>query len=278
MHAPAVDFHLAARRELVIALAGIVALSRLVEGPLVWAIAALLLTAALVGSLQILADLDPTDDSCGVPIESLLTPSVAAVACLGAIRLIPVGLWLIPAGVATAWLIERTLSTEARILAQRHGPTAEDRTTILVEALVVAFLAFAGVAAMVPGGLAEPATGAGGSAATLAEQDLLILAAADAAVAGLLGYRASALRMTNLRDALWSALTYASAVAIAAAALRAMVIPRLLGPALLTLVFFLWDAFHGAPPARRRDPRWIWQTALLVVLGIVVIVWNLGLR
>ena len=49
-------------------------------------------------------------------------------------------------------------------------------------------------------------------------------------------------------------------------------------PALLTLVFFLWDAFQGAPPSRRRDPRWIWQTALLVALGVIVVVWNLGLR
>jgi hypothetical protein len=112
----------------------------------------------------------------------------------------------------------------------------------------------------------------------LAESDLVLLAVADAVVAGLLGYRASALRITNLRDVLWSAATYASAIAIAAAALRAMVIPRLVGPALLTLVFFLWDAFHGAPPARRRDPRWIWQTVLLVVLGGVVVAWNLRLR
>ena len=36
----------------------------------------------------------------GVPIESLILPSVAAVACLGAIRLVPFGLWLVPALVA----------------------------------------------------------------------------------------------------------------------------------------------------------------------------------
>ena len=48
-----------------------------------------------------------------------------------------------------------------------------------------------------------------------------------------------------------------------------MAIPRLLGPALLTLAFYLWDAFHAATPARRRDARWIWQTVLLAVLGVV---------
>ena len=92
------------------------------------------------------------------------------------------------------------------------------------------------------------------------------------------GYRVSALRVSKLRDALWSAATYATAVAIGAAALRAMDIPRLVGPAMLTLAFFLWDAFHGAPPARRRDPRWIWQTVVLMAVGVLVVAWNLGLR
>jgi len=54
-----------------------------------------------------------------------------------------------------------------------------------------------------------------------------------------------------------------------------MEIPRLMGPALLTLAFYLWDAFHAASPARRRDARWIWQTALLGGLGILVVAWNL---
>ncbi len=79
-------------------------------------------------------------------------------------------------------------------------------------------------------------------------------------------------------DALWSATTYGAAIAIAAAAIRAMAIPQLLGPALLTVVFFLWDAIHGTPDRRRRDSRFIWQTALLAALGAVVLAWNLGLR
>ena len=43
-------------------------------------------------------------------------------------------------------------------------------------------------------------------------------------------------------------------------------------------MFYLWDAFHGAAPAHRRDPRWLWQIALLAVLGVVVIVLNLMAR
>ena len=128
-----------------------------------------------------------------------------------------------------------------------------------------------GVAAMVRGGLVQ-------TAGPLAESDLLVLASADALVAGLLGYRIAALRVTTVRDALWQAITYAVAIAIGAAAIRAMEIPRLVGPALLTLAFYLWDAFISTAPSRRRDGRWIGRIALLLGLGVIVAAWNLLLR
>ena len=269
----------AARRDLVLTAVVLIGLSRLAEGPLLWVAAGIVLVAVALGALSVLADTDPRLETEGVPIESVLVPAVAAAACVGAIRLIPVGPAIAPALVAAWLLVERPLVLEARILAAAHGPTPEDRTTLLVQELIVSFVAFAGVAALVPGGLPEVGAGLDAAGATpLSEGNLLLLAGADALVAFLLGYRVSALRATSARDVLWSASTYATAVAIGAAALRAMTIPRLIGPALLTLVFFLWDAFHGAPPSRRRDPRWIWQTGLLVVLGVAVIIWNLGLR
>ncbi len=264
-----------ARRDLAIAAVVVVGLSRLLEPPAVWAVAVFLLGAVLLGTLQVLADeASPSEAAIGVPIESLILPAVAAVACLGAIRLVPFGLWLAPALLVTGLLVGRTLSLEARIDAATEGPTPDDRTAVLVTTLLVGFLAFTGVAAMVPGGLVQPST----DGAALPEANLLVLAGADAIVAFLLGYRAAALRVTNLRDALWSALTYAVAIAIGAAALRAMEIPRLIGPALLTLLFYLWDAFAGAAPSRRRTGSWLWQTGLLAVLGLVVIAWNLLLR
>jgi hypothetical protein len=269
------------RRDLVLAATTIVGLSRFAEGPLIWLAAGFLLAAMLVGTLQVLGDADPRPDSPGVPIEALLTPSVAAVAALGAIRLVPIGLALAPALLFGAILLDRTLRTEARLQLATRGPSEPDRTTVLAQAVLVAFLAFLGAAALVPGGLPEPTAPIAGAPAgptPLSEENLVLLATADALVAGLLGYRVSALRVTRLRDALWSAATYASAVAIGAAGLRAMDIPRLVGPAVLTLAFFLWDAFHGAPPARRRDPRWIWQTVVLMAVGVLVVAWNLGLR
>ena len=153
------------------------------------------------------------------PIESLILPAVAAVACLGAIRLVPFGLALIPALLVAGLIIERCLALEARILSSPGGLDADGRTTVLVTTLLVAFIAFVGVAATVPGGLAQPGT-SGIAGQPLPRRDLLVLAVGDAAVAFLLGYRAAALRVSTLRDALWSAATYGIAIAIAAAALR----------------------------------------------------------
>ncbi len=261
-----------ARRDLALVAVTVVGLSRLLEPPLIWVVAAALLGAMLLGTLQVLDDeVAPAQAWFGIPIETLILPSVAAVACLGAIRLIPFGLWLAPALLVTWWVVGRTLALEARIIRGPTRLTTEDRTALLVTLLLVAFLAFTGIAAMVPGGLVQ-------SGGALPEANLVVLAVGDAIVAGLLGYRAASLRVTTVPDALWSAATYAAAIAIGAAALRAMEIPRLVGPALLTLAFYLWDAYIGTIPRRRRDLRWIGRLVLLAVLGVVVAVWNLLLR
>lgn len=264
-----------AQRDLATMAVTVVGLSRLVDAPLVWLVAGLLLGAMLLGVLQVLADeASPAEAASGVPIEALILPAVAAVACLGAVRLVPFGLWLAPALVITWLLVRRALALEARILRAPTGLSADDRTAVLVTILVVGFIGFTGVAAIIPGGLIQPISGGG----PLPETDLLVLAAGDGILAGLLGYRAAALRVGSLADALWSAATYLAAIAIGAAALRAMEIPRLMGPALLTLAVYLWDALTGTHPSRRREFRWIWQTGLLAALGLVVIAWNLLLR
>jgi hypothetical protein len=261
-----------ARRDLTLVAVTVVGLSRLLEPPLIWLVAAALLGAMLLGTLQVLHDeAAPAQAWFGVPVESVILPSVAAVACLGAIRLVPFGVWLVPALGVTWLIVGRTLTLESRISRTHAALSADDRTSLLVTILLVAFLAFTGVAAMVPGGL-------GRSGGALGEGNLLVLAAGDALVAGLLGYRAASIRVGSVREALSAALTYAAAIAVGAAALRAMEIPRLVGPALLTLAFYLWDAFIGSAPARRRDRRWVGQVALLAGLGLIVAVWNLLLR
>ena len=265
-------------RDLAIAVGVIVALARFAPEGFVWPIAVVLLAAVYLGALQVLGEADPAAQSAGVPIESVVLPAAAALAALGAIRLVPVGIVLAPALVLAGGLVGLTLVTELRIARASGPPSSTDRTAIQIEILIVGFLGFAGVAALVPGGLPQPGDGTG--ALDPAPLAWVAQAGGDAVIAFLLAYRAAALRSSIVRDVAWFAITGAAVVAIAAVALRSIEIPRILGPALLVLVFFLWDAIHsgGRPLRRRRDPRRLWETALLAALAIAVIGWTLGQR
>ena len=263
-------------RDLAIAVGVVIALSRFAPDPFVWPIAIVLLAAVFLGGLQVVAEADPAAQGVGVPVESLILPAAASVAALGAIRLVPIGVVLVPAFVLAGGLVGLAVVTELRVARASGPPSSTDRTAILVQIMIVGFLAFSGVAALVPGGLPTPGQAGGG----LGPDALAVIgqAGADAVIAFLLGYRTAALRTSNLRDVTWFGLTGAAVVAIAAVALRSIEIPRILGPALLVLVFFLWDAIHSGGPVRRRDPWRAWETVLLAVLAIVVIGWSVGIR
>ena len=262
-------------RDLVLAAVLIVGLSRFVDGPAAWLVALAALLAIGFGTIEVLAAGDPRSGSTGgVPIEHVISPAATVVAAVGVVRLVPVGVAFFVVLAATAWLLNRIVATESRVLTSPGGATQTDRSAILVELLIVGFLGFTGVAALVPGGLVEP----GGGGPGLAGGDLALLALADGAIAFLLGYRASALRTTRLREVVLAATTSGAAITIAAIAIRAMAAPRFAGPALLALVLFLWNSIHEAPAGRRRTARSLWEIALLVLLGIVVIAWGLQLR
>jgi len=232
-----------ARRELVLVATILVVVTRLVERPDAFLVAGLL------------------------PVVILLA---------GSSVLLPAGLGLVPAVAAFAFGLDRVLMLELRLLTQASGTTDADRARILAAAVITAFVAFTGMAALVPGGLPEPGTTPADLG--LSEAWLLVLALDDALIALILGYRVASVRYGSARDAIRSAVTYAIVIAVAAGALRALDVPRLVGPAALTLVFYLWDALHATAPARRREPRFLWETILLAALAIVVVAWNLRLR
>jgi hypothetical protein len=261
-----------ARRELVLVCTLLVAFAQLVERGDTFLVAGLLPVVVLVaGSALLQADQRP-----GRPFEALLIPATLTGGAAAAMHLVPPGLGLIPALLAFAWGLDRVVAMELRLLQQATGTSDADRTRILAAAVITAFIAFTGIAVLVPGGLPEP--GATAADAGLTEGWLLVLAIDDALVALLLGYRVASARYGSARDAARSAVTYAIVIAVAAGAIRAMDVPRLVGPAALTLVFYLWDALHATAPARRREPRFLWETLLLAVLAVVVIAWNLRLR
>ena len=270
------DSRTAARRELVLTASIVIVLSRLVDGPAVWLVAGLLGGSVVLSTLWLFGAGQPRS----IPIELAILPGLAAIASLGALRAVPDGLGVLVAVAGAAVLIDRTLALELHLHQRVAPPSVDDRTLVLALSIVTGFLAFVGVAVLVEGGLVSAAGGTGSATTTasLTEPGLVVLALADALVAGLLGFRLSVMRERNRRTAVLSGLTYAAVVAIAAGAIRAVDLPSLLGPAIVTLVFFLWDGIHGSPPAQRRDPRWLWQTALLAVLGLAVVAWNVALR
>ncbi len=261
-----------ARRELVLVATILVMVTRLVERPDAFLVAGLLPVVMLLAGSAVLR----SDELPARPFESLLIPAVLTGGAAAALHLVPAGLGLVPALVVFAVGLDRVLVLELRLLAQATGTTDADRARVLAAAVITAFVAFTGMAALVPGGLPEP----GSTAADLGltEAWLLVLALDDALVALILGYRVAAVRYGSARDAIRSAATYAIVIAVAAGALRAMDVPRLVGPAALTLVFYLWDALHATAPARRREPRFLWETILLAALTVVVVAWNVGLR
>jgi hypothetical protein len=263
-------------RDLAVTVGVVVGLARFAPDAFTWPIALVLVAGVIVGALQVVAEASPGSGAAGVPVESLMLPGAAALAALGAIRLIPVGIALAPGIVLAGGLVGLALVTELRI-ARASGPASSaDRTAVLIEVLVIGFLGFAGVASLVPGGLPVPGQGGG----SLGSNGLAVIAQAggDAIIGFLLAYRVAALRSSSLRDVAWFGLSSAAVLAIAAVALRSIEIPRILGPALLVLVFFLWDAIHSGGAVRRRNPLRVWETLGLVGLAIVVIGWSAGIR
>jgi hypothetical protein len=205
------------------------------------------------------------------PAGSVIVPGVAALASVFAIRLVPVGLGLVLAVLVVWILVDRALAVEARLLARPTTPAPEDRNALLAVVLVVAFIAFAGAAGTVPGALVEPT----GTTADLTEIGLLVLVVTDGVIAGLLGYRLALLESANVRDALWSAFTYAAVAAIGAAAFRAIALPRLVSPALLTLLIYLWNAYTRAPRGRHAGRTRLVEAAILLVAAVLAVGWNL---
>jgi hypothetical protein len=217
-------------------------------------------------------------------IESGVIPAVLAASLGLAVRLVPIGWWLTVALALALVLVRQALALERSVA---RGTGDGDRWKVVLAALATAFLGFSGVASMVAGGLGGVASpGSAGSAGSagiagpsaLGESDLLALAAADAVIAALIGFRLVRLGQVQRRAAGLSAAGFGAVVGLGAGLLRAMAIPQLLGPALLTVLVYLWDAVSAASPSIRSDPRWRWQVVLLVVLAAVVIGWNLALR
>jgi hypothetical protein len=263
----------AARHELVLVATLLVALAAVVDAGDAFIVAGLLPLVVLLAGLGMLGGrAAPERAYAPLLLAATLTGGAAA-----AIHLASADVWLPVALAGFAIVLDRILAVEMGIFAQSGGVSVGDRARVVAVAVLTAFVAFTGVAALVPGGMPEPAGSPTGGASTMTEGWLAVLALADAVAALVIGWRISALRFGQPLEIARSALTYALVTAIAAGLIRAIDLPRLVGPAVLTLVFYLWDAQHGSAPARRRERRFLWEMLLLAALAILVVGWNLRL-
>lgn len=265
--------------ELTALTAALAAVVSLLDGPSYWAGQAVVVVAAGLGMLMLLADREPR----GVPLESLALPAVAAFATAGLPHLAGVGPWWLPALAAGAALLVLAGGTEARLLGPVDERRAQAERQLQPLTVLVAFAAFVAAAGAIPGGLAEPAA-AGGTPAnpvlalgglSVERSSLLALGLLDALIAFVLGYRLAALRTTSAREAAWAAGTFAVVIGIGAALLRGFGLPRLVAPAVLAGVFYLWSAYRGASAAQRRSFAWLWEYALLGGALVVAVAWYL---
>ncbi len=259
-----------ARRELVLAATMLVGLSALVDPADAFVLAGLLPIAILLAGLGVLRPAGAPSR----PYEALLLPAVLSGSAAAGLHLVPAGPWLLVAVAAFAIVLDRVAELESRIVLQVSGASESDRSQVLVAAMVTAFLAFTGVAALIPGGMPEPAGSPVAGTSAMTQGWLGVLALADAVAALVIGWRISALRFGAPLQVARSALTYALVTAISAGLIRAIDLPRLVGPAVLTLVFYLWDAQHASAPARRQERRFMWEMLLLAGLAVLVVTWN----
>ena len=264
-----------ARRELVLVVTLLVAMCRAAAHPEAFIVAGLLPVVTFLAAASLLR----AGTGSRPPYGALVIPSILAGGAGSAIGLVPAGLGLVPALGAFALLLDGSLALELRLAGVPTTPSEGDRSRIVLAAVGAAFAAFTGVAAIVPGGWADPGAAiASGTQPAITEAWLLVLAIDDALIAFILGYRVAALRYGKRSDALRSGVTYAIVIAVVAGTLGALELPALVGPAVLALVFYLWDAIHAAAPARRQEPRFLWETALLAALAIFVVAWNLRIH
>lgn len=141
-------------------------------------------------------------------------------------------------------------------------------------ALALAFLGFVAVGGFVAGAL-------GDAGQKLQGREMAELVAVNAVVAGLVGYRISALVASSARDRMiriLAVLEYAVPVAAASWALRALTMPRLFAPALLTLLVYVITVLRESSEPVLMNIRLLRELAALTLVAVIAIAWGLMAR
>jgi hypothetical protein len=274
----------------------------------------LVVAVAALGMGNILGEARPWR----MPLIPLVLPALAAVSIVGIARLVESGPWLgavfLAGWAAVTWVAGLELAPaaadtdaaaaamsaatfEAPSPAVRMRPRRRaefDLAQIVAEpietgpevpphprpvavratSLGLAFVAFTAIGGLVPGGLA----GAGGP---LSGPAFAATVALDVLVGGFVGYRIASISCTSRFDRIVRVLAvgqYAVPVGVAGALLRALALPRLFGPALLTLVAYVVTVVRESPEPVLYNRRLLQEAAVLGLAGALAVVWGLLVR
>jgi hypothetical protein len=107
------------------------------------------------------------------------------------------------------------------------------------------------------------------------------IVALDVLVGGFVGYRIASISCTSRFDRIVRVLAvgqYAVPVGVAGALLRALALPRLFGPALLTLVAYVVTVVRESPEPVLYNRRLLQEAAVLGLAGTLAVVWGLLVR
>ena len=273
------------------------------------AIALVAAAATIAGMVWLIGNWQPWRE----PLFPLALPVVATVSIAGIARLsgpvIPLVV-ILPAGwLLLAWVVdlelfgffapapsERTPDLEprrVRRVSTRRRPESELPQIVVEEvveepetpphpralairsaALGLAFLGFVAVGGFVAGALGE-------AGQRLSDRRLLEAVTLDAAVAGAIGFRLSALVAPAARDRMVRILAfieYAAPVGLGAFALRTMELPRLFAPALLTLVVYVITIVRESSEPVLMNRRLLQELGVLVLVGAIAIFWGLAIK
>jgi hypothetical protein len=274
-------------------------------------VTALVLVAAVLGMTAMFGEWKPWR----VPLVPAILPALAAFATAGAARLVEPVPWLLFVFLAgwavTTWVVGLELApADTAIDAPRDAslrpvvgapirmrPThrAEfDLPRIVAEpldlepeepahprpvavrsaALGLSFAAFAAIGGLVPGGMAD-GLGIPGTEA------LVLTVVLEVVVAGLLGYRLASLTRMSRFDRIVRILAfvqYAAPVGLLGAVLRVAGLPRLFGPALLTLVVYVITVIRDSTDPVLENRRLLQELAVLGTVGGVAVLWGVLVR
>lgn len=275
-------------RELGLVIATLAVCIHFIDGVPLWVATVLTVAAMISGVSHLLGDSRPWR----TPPDRLVLPALAAFSVVGIAHLFAPVPWLAFVFVGTWLLVAWVVELETRDIsaqpgrATASGPVPGEAVArseagssdsldsharpfaVRVGALGIGFLAFAAVGGFVPGGLA-------GDGKTLTASGLVATIGLDVLIGGLAGYRIAALLPHSRREGLVAFYQYAVASGHVGGFLRVLALPRLFGPALLTLLLYLVTGFRESPTPMRQSRRLIEESGLLVLAGVAAVIWGL---